>query len=311
MILIFIYLLCKICHAAKNRNSDEPERGNIMSLKSEYDLHSADPIKTWAQLTLPDNDCPQITKAIEEYTYLPHHLSRNTLYSCMMDAASMAASFFDQNVCPTEQKRKNLTRYARMEESVERNDNSLLFIREQEKFLGYIRVMPITTNQWEDYYDHHKISEAEFIPTQPENLKAGHAHIYIQAIVFPNSNALTLRDKLILQNAAIAGLTGNLLPDTIPEEGINIYFTAFHPYTDKFAKHLKIPPVGKNKHGNTIYGFNISQKALPYSLGHAIYQRWNKGKKPFTHLTQQSPAAPTHPHVHPPQFLHDFSPNES
>lgn len=220
-----------------------------------------------------------------------------------MDAADIAADYFDQNVCPTEQKRKYLTRYARLEESIENNDGTLLFIKDKERFLGYVRVMPITIEQWESYYDSHKISEAEFLPQHHQVLGEGKAHIYIQAIVFPDGGDLGIRNKLALQESAIAGLIGNLLPETMPDEGINVYFTALHPYTDKFAKRLKIPPVGQNKSGCSIYGFNISKHAPDHSLGSAIYKRWQEDKKPFTHLRQESHDAPTHPHVHSPDHL--------
>lgn len=276
-----------------------------MHLYSEYNETDLGALKSWARLVLPNNELPCISKALKQYTYMPWHLSRNTLYKNLLDASNIAARYFDQNVCPTEQKRKYLTRYARMEESIENNDGSLLFIKDKEDFLGYIRVMPISTEQWEHYYNSRKISEAEFIPQHQQSLKDGNAHIYIQAIVFPDGKDLGARNKLALQESAIAGLIGNLLPDSMLEEGINVYFTAFHKYTIKFAKRLGIPPVDKNKHGNTIYGFNISQYASENSLGGAIFKRWQEGKTQCSRFNKEQHDTPMHSTIDMPSILHD------
>jgi hypothetical protein len=258
-----------------------------MRLHNEYNQSSHGPIDAWARLVLPGDDLPETTRAINNLMHMPWHLSRNTLYESLMNAADMAAKHFDKGLCPTSTRRKYLARYAMFEQSIENEDGSLFFIRDNKNFYGYTRVLPITNGQWNRYFNERKITEADFSACTPDLLELGGASIYIQAIVFPHFALTDKHDKRVLQEAGFAGLLGSFLPETLPSNGLNVYFTAFHPYTDNLADRLGIKQIGENSHGYKIYGFNIAEDSPNYSLGGAILRRRAEGKTPFKRFKRQ------------------------
>ena len=281
-----------------------------MRLHNEYNQFSHGPIDAWARLVLPGNDLPEITYAVDKYMHMPWHLSRNTLYESLIDAADIAAKHFDKGLCPTSTKRKYHARFAMFQQSIEEDDGTLFFIRDKENFYGYTRVMPITNGQRTRYLDEQKITEADFAARTPDLLELGGASLYIQAIVFPQFALTDKPDKRVLQEAGFAGLLGSFLPETLPPDGLNVFFTAFHPYTDKLAKRLNIKEVGQNKHGHKIYGFNIAEDSPSYSLGGAIIRRRHENKAPFARFMKECPDALIHQPVHYQDDQHAPSPNE-
>lgn len=253
-----------------------------MHLIDEYDQLRLDPLHSWARLVRPGNDLPEISNAIERYVHMPWHLGRNSLQRSLSCAADMAAQYFDYGLLADQKKRKYNARYALMERSVEKQDGSLFFIRDKDDFYGYTRVMPVSNKQWEAYFEDQSITEAEFSACSKNLLRKGDACIYIQAIVFPEFEKTDKGNKRILQEAGFAGLVGQLLPNKLPAKGINIYFTAFHPYTESLANRLNIKKIGQNKMGKKIYGFTVSENQIDGSLGNAIAKRLQEGKKPFS-----------------------------
>lgn len=272
-----------------------------MQLFTEYSQLDLGPIHSWARLVLPGSDLPHISNALQRYIHMPWHLSRNTLYQSLISAADMAAHYFDKDLSPQQQKAKHDSRYALFEKSIEDEDGSLFFIRDGNNFYGYTRVMPVSNKQWQTYFEDQAITEAEFSPCQPELLEEGKASIYFQALVFPEFTKTNKHNKRVLQEAGFAGLIGQFLPDTLPQNGIDVYFTAFHPYTENLAKRLNINEVGRNKHGHKIYGFNVSENSPKHSLGSAISGRIKSKEKAFSRFNR--------PHKHSTRIKQNILPH--
>lgn len=251
-----------------------------LSLVSEYNQAALGSIQAWSRLVLPDQDLPQVSSALNTYFQLPEHMNDNDRILCLKNAADMASQYFDDDLHGTQKDNKYDARYELLKKSVEQEDGSMIFIRDEDQFYGYVRVLPITNESWQEYLDHQSFSEAEFKVCNPNLLVNGQASLFFQALVFPEFPKMKPQDKRILQESGFAGLIGRFLPDDLPEEGINIYFTAFHPYTDRLASRLDIDVVGENKNGHSIYGFNIGKNASEHTLGYEIYERLQQGKRP-------------------------------
>lgn len=250
------------------------------ALVSEYNQAALGSIQAWSRLVLPDQDLPQVSSALKTYFQLPEHMDDEDRNSCLKSAADMASFYFDGDLHGLKKENKYDARYELLKNSIEEEDGSMIFIRDEDQFYGYIRVLPITNESWHEYLDHQSFSEAEFQVCNPDLLVKGQASLFFQALVFPEFPEMKPQDKRILQESGFAGLMGRFLPDDLPEEGINIYFTAFHPYTDKLANRLDIGAVGESKNGHNIYGFNIGQNADENTLGYEIYDRLQQGKRP-------------------------------
>lgn len=260
-------------------------------LAAAYNACNTTESQRWAMLMLPDTDLPDISAALEDYFCPPEKMCPTKQMICLHQAANMASLYFDAGEHGAAKTRKYYARLNALENSANKADGSLMFIHHNKTCYGYVRVLPVDKKQWQAYRNH-KITEAELDSCDPNKLSTGEAVLFFQAIVFPNAPDLHKPDKKILQEASIAGLIGNYIAQYQTGQDIDVYFTAFHPYTDNLAERLNIDAKGLNKHNHTIYGFTIGQDANKGTLGHYAYER----------LTQNK-----HPH---PVFADDYTPKD-
>ena len=164
-----------------------------MELRAEYNKVSLDTITTWARLVLPGDDLPIISSALNQYAFMPHHLKKQELDLCIKNAVGMASFYFDKDLPINKQKRKSEMRRNLFKKSAEVDDGTLFFIKYGSNFYGYIRVLPVTNEQWSDYFDKGLIFESEFTACPRDFLARGEARTYTTDLGFLNAAIIHLK----------------------------------------------------------------------------------------------------------------------